>query len=466
VGDDDDGAAVVGQAPQGVHDRLVEPGVEARGGFVEEEQRGAGEQFEGDAGALALAAGERVDALLGLPDEPQLADHLVDAAVPVGRRHVGGEPQPRRVGQRPSHGELGVEDVVLRHQADALAQLVVVGVEIAPRVLDDALVGGPEPGEGPQQRRLPGAGRADDGQQAAPAEREADAVQQRLVALAHDEPVGPEADVAGVDVLDEPVTLEVEQRVPDADHRRRPHRCPSHPRAVDERAVGAAEVDDVPPAVGAAHELGVVARDEQVGDDDVVVLRAADPQAGDRGGTRAAVRGGREVVHRREPALRRRPLDGRDGDGRVRTAGRSRRGGWRRRRGDVHLRPGLRVAEADGDRPRHGQFAERAPAGERAVAAAVHEHPTVGRGVDQQVLAGHARPEDLHVGGLVTADPQGPARRHRAAQVPGPDLEGPAGACAVGVRPGGGAGVGSHQGTSRKAMRPWVSIPTTAPPAA
>ncbi len=35
---------------------------------------------------------------------------------------------------------------------------------------------------------------------------------------------------------------------------------------------------------------------------------------------------------------------------------------------------------------------------------------------------------------------------------------------AMGVRPGGGAGVGTHHGTSRKAIRPGASTPTTAPP--
>ena len=42
VGDDDDGAAVVGEAAQGVHDGLVQSRVEPGGGFVEEEQRRVG----------------------------------------------------------------------------------------------------------------------------------------------------------------------------------------------------------------------------------------------------------------------------------------------------------------------------------------------------------------------------------------------------------------------------------------
>ena len=212
---------------------------------------------------LRWPAGERVDALLGLAGEPELADHLVDPALPVGGGHVGGEAQPRGVGERGPHGELRVQDVVLRHEADALAQLVVLGVEIAARVLDDALVGGPEPGERAQQRRLPGARRTDHREQAALRQREPDAGEQRLVALADDEAVGAEPDVPGVDVLDEadgpvPAALEVEQRVPDAHDRRRTDGRAPYPGAVDEGAVRAAEVDDVPPAVGAAHQLGVV----------------------------------------------------------------------------------------------------------------------------------------------------------------------------------------------------------------
>jgi hypothetical protein len=52
----------VRHAAQGVHHLLFETGVETGGGFVEEDQFGVGEQFGGDADALALSAGEVRDA--------------------------------------------------------------------------------------------------------------------------------------------------------------------------------------------------------------------------------------------------------------------------------------------------------------------------------------------------------------------------------------------------------------------
>ena len=64
VGDEDDRAPGVGEPAQGEHHPLLEPGVEAAGGLVEEEERGVGEQLGRDAHPLALPAGELVDALV------------------------------------------------------------------------------------------------------------------------------------------------------------------------------------------------------------------------------------------------------------------------------------------------------------------------------------------------------------------------------------------------------------------
>jgi hypothetical protein len=95
-----------------------------------------------------------VDRLVG-PGQTELGDHLVDTAGALVGPGVVGEAQLGGVAERPPDGELQMEDVVLRHEPDALAELVVVGVEISARVLDAALVGRPEPGQRREQVDLP-----------------------------------------------------------------------------------------------------------------------------------------------------------------------------------------------------------------------------------------------------------------------------------------------------------------------
>ena len=73
--------------------------------------------------------------------QAELGDHLVDAFGALAVLGVAGEAQLGGVGQRAADGELGVQDVVLRDQADALPQLGVVLVQVAAVVADRALVG-------------------------------------------------------------------------------------------------------------------------------------------------------------------------------------------------------------------------------------------------------------------------------------------------------------------------------------
>ena len=86
--------------------------------------------------------------------QAEFADHLVDPGPALGLRGVLREAQLGGVAEGPAHGQLGVQDVVLRHQADALAQLGVVAVEVAAVVEHGALVGGAQAGEGVEQRGL------------------------------------------------------------------------------------------------------------------------------------------------------------------------------------------------------------------------------------------------------------------------------------------------------------------------
>jgi hypothetical protein len=93
---DDDGLAVLlGEVGQEVDERHRVVGGEARGGLVEEHQRGVGHQLQRDVDALALAAREHL--LLGLADleillgvEGEVFDGLLDALLDLLVGVVGG----------------------------------------------------------------------------------------------------------------------------------------------------------------------------------------------------------------------------------------------------------------------------------------------------------------------------------------------------------------------------------------
>lgn len=86
-----------------------------------------------------------------------------------------------------------------------------------------------------------------------------------------------QGDLAGVGVLDQVVVGEAERGVADADDVGRADRCPLHRAAVVVGAVVAVQVDDLVAAAGQFAQFGVVAGDHEVVQDQVVVVRAADP---------------------------------------------------------------------------------------------------------------------------------------------------------------------------------------------
>ena len=242
--------------------------------------------------------------------------------------------------------------------------------------------------------------------------------------------------------------------------------------AVDVGAVGAAEVDQLPAAGAVGAQLGVVARDQEVADDDVVVGLAADPDAGGggpgrgcrvggggrdaRGGRRLGVAGGgrssrrsgrRQPVHRGEAPLTARSVGtdvvgGRAGERVVPGAGRGaglggdRTGigpggtgrGWdegrghRHRRGagvgadrperDLHLGPAVPEREREPRRRpgREPQLLETLPGDEHAVAAVVDQLPPGGQRPQLDVDTGDEGVHHLEPGRLVAADRDGLTR--------------------------------------------------------
>ncbi|CAM5647710.1 hypothetical protein SGRIM119S_07092 [Streptomyces griseorubiginosus] len=227
--------------------------------------------------------------------------------VSAGKRKLG------RVLQGLLDGQLLVQDVVLRDQTDALAQLGELLVEVAVVVEDVALVGGPVAGECLEQGRLAGTGRSDDRDQGLLRDTEGDVLEDLLAAVDRDgEVAGGEGDLAGVDELLQAVADDPEGGVADTDDVRgaeQQRAALGNRLAVDVRAVVRAQVADLHAAVGHRVELGVVAGDLEVGDNQVVLQGTADTHDAtdgelvERGRAAVAVDGSRAGVHSPAGAL-------------------------------------------------------------------------------------------------------------------------------------------------------------------
>ncbi len=177
MGDDEDDPAGVGEAAQRGHDLPVERRVEAGGGFVEDQQRRSGEQFEGDRRAFALPPGEAVDPGAGVLGELEFAEHPGDHLVAVGTGGVRWQPQFGGVAEGLTDGELPVEHVVLGNETDPGAQRLVFGVHAVAVELHDPVGGIAGAGDDLGHGGFARAGGADDGGERAGRRGQGDVVQ-------------------------------------------------------------------------------------------------------------------------------------------------------------------------------------------------------------------------------------------------------------------------------------------------
>jgi hypothetical protein len=218
-----------------------------------------------------------------VPGQAQLGQHLVHPCGPLGHLGVSREAQLGGVLQRAPGGQLGVQDVLLRHQADAIAELAVVLVEVPVVVPDGAGVGGMHPGQRAEQRRLARAAGPDDAEQALLRNRERHPVEQHLARRhLHEELVRGDGDLALVDVMPQVAVPQPEGRAPDADDVAFGQRVRGDPAAVHVDPVVAIQVDDLVAARGELAQLRVKPGDLQVGQHQVVVRGTADAHPGDR----------------------------------------------------------------------------------------------------------------------------------------------------------------------------------------
>mmetsp|Transcript_26793 Transcript_26793/g.83934 ORF Transcript_26793/g.83934 Transcript_26793/m.83934 type:complete len:766 (-) Transcript_26793:220-2517(-) len=149
------------------HDLRGRRGVEAGRRLVQEDDVRALDEREPDGQAALLAAGEALDELvaharIGAASETHLVDDSIDHLVLLV---LGGvEVQVRGVLQRLAAGQEGPVEILLRHHEGAAAKHLVGERGLIERDLAGGLAADSAEGERVDERRLAGAGRAEDGQ--------------------------------------------------------------------------------------------------------------------------------------------------------------------------------------------------------------------------------------------------------------------------------------------------------------
>ena len=158
-----------------------EPGREAGGGLVEDEDRGLDDEGAGDGEHLPLAAGQRAGATGGAGGEVgEDGVERGDALGAAGLRQDGGGELEVLVDRE------GGEDVLgLRDEGEAVADLLVGGGlgDVGAGEVDAAGMDRDEAGDGLDEGRLAGAVRADEDEELAGRDGEVDGADDREVAL-------------------------------------------------------------------------------------------------------------------------------------------------------------------------------------------------------------------------------------------------------------------------------------------
>lgn len=178
VGDEENGVSLVGQFAQDAHHLALSAGVEARGGFIQEEKPRPRQEFGADAHALGLPAAQSLDLNIFALAETERFQHFHDAFLPLVRSGVGREAQARRVVQRLVNRQLFVDGVVLRHVAEVGAVRIEIAIQVGAVDQHGAIGGGAEAIQCIEEGGFARTADANDGHELARADRERDVLEQ------------------------------------------------------------------------------------------------------------------------------------------------------------------------------------------------------------------------------------------------------------------------------------------------
>jgi len=292
VGGAEDRAAAVCEVAEEFHELEFRGGIEAGGGLVEEEDRWACEELDGDADALALAAGEIGDASGGVVAQAKLGHGLDDELAKLEGRGAGGKAEAGGEVEGLGDGKLGMDDLRLGDKAPVIGAAAGRDGNAIDR--DEAGGGRGEAGKDGKEGGFAGAAGADDADETGGGDIEGDNVEEGAGADDATDVAGMDAAAGeGIDGMEgEAVEQEIEGAELEtvADH----EGVLVEAAAIGEGAGAALEIDDVE-AVRVADDEGVMAGDGGGIEDEAALGVAADGGVlakGDDAGGDAAIKNG------------------------------------------------------------------------------------------------------------------------------------------------------------------------------
>ena len=183
-GDEDGDVLLIAQHREVLPEVAPGAGIEAGGGFVEQQDAGMMQQSFGQFEAALHAAGESLDAFLGAIRQADAAEHFLNALFQGGpAQAVKMSLMPQILGGR----ELDVDALGLEDDADLAAQAAGSCAASQPMIGGAAAAGNHQRGENAKQRGLAAAIGPEQAEQFCGAHVEGDAVQRGAVPIAMDQ---------------------------------------------------------------------------------------------------------------------------------------------------------------------------------------------------------------------------------------------------------------------------------------
>ena len=130
MGDDNDDLAAVGDAAQLGEDLAGDHAVKAGVRLVENKEFGVGDQLHRDRDPSELAAGLFADKAVRAGGKAQQIHDLSDLAAALPARGGRRQTQLRRVGHSADDGVVAADEVLLRNKADAVFHLAIVPIDV------------------------------------------------------------------------------------------------------------------------------------------------------------------------------------------------------------------------------------------------------------------------------------------------------------------------------------------------
>ena len=152
--DKDNRFAAACHIPQGTHEISLCPWIKAGSGLIQKQQTGVRDQLDRDAGSFSLTAAEGTDETVFLFAQLDHLDCTVNGIFVFLTACVPRQTQLCGIAKHVIHGQIVIDDILLRHVTDHRLELVEIAVQICSVDQYIAVCGREIPAHTAEKRRL------------------------------------------------------------------------------------------------------------------------------------------------------------------------------------------------------------------------------------------------------------------------------------------------------------------------